>query len=227
MLRNLSLFLAASTLTTTAFAQQFNVIQVKGNRAIIEVQTGEKLKVGESYSVGKSEFGEDEFADVKSKRKGQRKNLIGLNFSLSNLKPDTTNAKSTTIIESTIKYGWNLKQYEVAPLVTLSFTKPENTDASTTIGFGAAGSYNFQQNVPGTELIFSADAQLILTSTKTPTASGNGTAFLIGPGAKWFSLSNDYAIAGGVYLSMDKQSIGNSNFTTSGLVMQIGLSNYF
>jgi hypothetical protein len=34
-------------------AQQLNVIQVKGNRAIVEVQTGEKLKVGESYSVGK------------------------------------------------------------------------------------------------------------------------------------------------------------------------------
>jgi hypothetical protein len=122
-------------------AQQLNVIQVKGNRAIVEVQTGEKLKVGESYSVGKVD-GEISLDPVAS-GKGSRNYLIGLDFALTNTKSDQTNAQTTLAIDSTLKFGWNKKQYEFGPLATLDYTKAGSAKPTYTYGLGAFGTYNF------------------------------------------------------------------------------------
>lgn len=211
-------------------AQQLNVIQVKGNRAIVEVQTGEKLKVGESYAVGKVD-GEISLDPVAA-GKGTRNHLIGLDFSLSNKKADTQGAQSQLAIDSTLKFGWNKKQYEYGPQLLFSYTKDGNNKPSVTFGAGAFGTYNFQPNIIGTELIFSGDVEFnfaqntqTIANTELSTTIMNMT---IGPFAKWYGLSDDHCIRGGLVFSWDKTNPENGTDTTNtGIEAVVGISTYF
>lgn len=226
-----------SVLTTIMFllasfaeAQQLNVIQVKGNRAIVEVQTGEKLKVGESYAVGKVD-GEVSLDPVAS-GKGSRNYLIGLDFSLSNTKADTAGAQSVLAIDTALKLGWNKKQYEYGPLATFTYEKQGSVKPSYTMGIGVFGTYNFQPNIIGTDLIFSGDAEFTLGQNKTTVGTTDITTNLmsltVGPFAKWYGISDDHCIRGGLVFAWDKAdpSAGNTT-TTTGIKAVVGISTYF
>lgn len=208
-------------------AQQLNVIQVKGNRAIVEVQTGEKLKVGESYAVGKVD-GEVSLDPVAA-GKGSRNYLIGLDFTLSNTKVDLAGAQSVTQIGTTVKFGWNKKQYEWGPLASLDYTKSGSTDPNYTWGAGLFGTYNFQPNVIGTDLIFSGDADFIFSQTKQGSADPvNTMGITVGPFAKWYGLSDDHCIRGGLVFSWSRVSPPSGDpVTTTGIQAVVGISTYF
>lgn len=223
-----------SVMTTVMFlfgasisqAQQLNVIQVKGNRAIVEVQTGEKLKVGESYAVGKVD-GEVSLDPVAA-GKGSRNQLIGLDLSLSNTKVDTAGAQSVMTIDTTIKYGWNKKQYEWGPLVSLDYTKSGSAKPTYTWGLGAFGTYNFQPNIIGTDLIFSGDADFVFASTKQGTADAvNSMGITVGPFAKWYGISDDHCIRGGLVFTWSRVSPASGDVTTTGVKAVVGISTYF
>lgn len=207
-------------------AQQLNVIQVKGNRAIVEIQTGEKLKVGESYAVGKVD-GEVSLDPVAS-GKGTRNYLIGLDFALSNTKTDVSGAQSVMNIDTTVKFGWNKKQYEWGPLFALDYTKTGSVKPTYTWGLGGFGTYNFQPNIIGTELIFSGDAQLVFAQTKAGDAdSVNTTSLEVGPFAKWYGLSDDHCLRGGLVFEWSRTSPATGDVTTTGIKAVVGISTYF
>lgn len=207
----------------SAQAQQFNVVQVKGNRAIVEVQTGEKLKVGESYSVGKTN-GEEESSN---NAKGARNYLLGLDLSLSSTKSDSAGAVTVLEMGGVVKFGWNKKKYEFGPVGIFEYTKLGSLEPSTTFGIGGFGTYNFQNNEPGTELIFSGDAQFVYTTQKQGSSSTNGYDIQLGPFVKWFGLSGDHCITGGLVFSFNKQSPTGGDVTTSGIKAIAGISTYF
>lgn len=210
-------------------AQQLNVIQVKGNRAIVEVQTGEKLKVGESYAVGKVD-GEVSLDPVAS-GKGSRNYLVGLDFSLSNTKADTAGAQSVMAIDTALKFGWNKKQYEYGPLATFTYEKQGSIKPSYAMSVGAFGTYNFQPNIIGTDLIFSGDAEFTMGQSKTTVVTTDVTTNLVGltvgPFAKWYGISDDHCIRGGLVFAWDKASSGGNSVTTTGVQAVIGISTYF
>lgn len=209
-----------------AQAQQLNVIQVKGNRAIVEVQTGEKLKVGESYSVGKVD-GEISLDPVAS-GKGSRNYLVGLDFSLSNTKTDVANAETQLDIDSTLKFGWNKKQYEFGPLATLDYTKTGSVKPTYTYGLGAFGTYNFQPNVIGTDMIFSGDADFVWAQTKVASADAvNTMRFTAGPFMKWYGISEDHCFRGGLVFYWSRTSPATGDVTTTGVKAIVGISTYF
>lgn len=226
-----------SVMTTIMFlfasfaeAQQLNVIQVKGNRAIVEVQTGEKLKVGESYAVGKVD-GETSLEPVAS-GKGSRNYLVGLDFSLSNTKADTAGAQSVLAIDTAVKFGWNKKQYEYGPLATFSYEKTGSIKPTYTMGLGAFGTYNFQPNIIGTDLIFSGDAEFVIGQQKTTIVNADITTNIMsltfGPFAKWYGISDDHCIRGGLVFAWDKSDPDTGNTTTTtGIQAVIGISTYF
>lgn len=225
-----------SVITTIMFlcasfveAQQLNVIQVKGNRAIVEVQTGEKLKVGESYAVGKVD-GEVSLDPVAA-GKGTRNYLIGLDFSLANTKSDATGAQSQLDIDTTLKFGWNKKQYEYGPLATLDYSKYGGNKPTVTWGLGGFGTYNFQPNIIGTELIFSGDAELSFGQrTETVVSQDVKTTLVsltVGPFAKWYGLSDDHCIRGGLVFAWDKASASGNSVATTGIKAVVGISTYF
>ncbi|WP_409478040.1 hypothetical protein [Pseudobdellovibrio sp. HCB154] len=225
-----------SVITTIMFlcasfveAQQLNVIQVKGNRAIVEVQTGEKLKVGESYAVGKVD-GEVSLDPVAA-GKGSRNYLVGLSLVLSNTKADTAGAQSNILIDTTASFGWNKKQYEYGPIVSLRYTKTGSTSTDTTFGIGGFGTYNFQPNIIGTDLIFSGDADFTYNSISSETlgikSSSNSMEMNVGPFAKWYGISDDHCIRGGVVFAWEKASGGGNSVTTTGVKAVVGISTYF
>lgn len=223
-----------SALTTIIFlfgvsisqAQQLNVIQVKGNRAIVEIQTGEKLKVGESYAVGKVD-GEVSLDPVAS-GKGSRNYLIGLDFAFSNTKVDTAGAQSVMAISTALKFGWNKKQYEYGPLVAFDYSKSGSLKPTYVWGVGAFGTYNFQPNIIGTDLIFSGDAEFTFAQTKQGEAdSFNSMGLTVGPFAKWYGISDDHCIRGGLVFSWDRTSPATGDVTTTGLQAVVGISTYF
>lgn len=226
-----SLFLALSVLVilvtnSVSHAQQLNVIQVKGNRAIVEIQTGEKLKVGESYAVGKVD-GEVIMEPVETK-KGNRNYLVGMDLTFSNTKDDTANATTQIEFDGTIKFGWNKRIYEYGPLVSLDYKKNGSLKPEYTFGIGAFGSYNFQPNNIGTELIFSGDLDLQYKLTNTPSGdSYNAMSFTVGPFVKWFGVSDDHCVRGGLVFAWNHSSPATSDVTTTGLKAVIGLSTYF
>ena len=216
-------------------AQQLNVIQVKGNRAIVEIQTGEKLKVGESYAVGKVD-GEISLDPVAS-GKGTRNYLIGIqDLQLVNTKTDERLANSEFSLGGTFKFGWNKKQYEYGPLGYFKYLKNSNntgtTLAQTTWGIGGFGTYNFQPNIIGTELIFSGDVDFLYKSTSsealTVKTSTTAMEFTVGPYAKWYVLSDDHCIRGGLVFAWSKSDGSNSDaITTTGIKAVVGISTYF
>jgi hypothetical protein len=201
-------------------AQQFSVVQVKGNKAIIELQSGDKLKVGESYSIGNNSSNHTSTA-------GTRDHLIGLNFEFSNLSMSPGTPSSTMALNIDMKYGWNKKQYEYGALVGMTYSKPDDDSATTLLKYGGFGTYNFQMNTPGTQMIYGVDGTFVLTATKRPLESGNGMTIEIGPSIKWFGFSDDHAITGGFYYSLDKQAVGREDVTTSGFKLIAGISTYY
>lgn len=225
-----------SVITTIMFlcasfveAQQLNVIQVKGNRAIVEVQTGEKLKVGESYAVGKVD-GEVSLDPVAA-GKGSRNYLVGLDFALSNTKADTAGAQSQLDIDATLKFGWNKKQYEYGPLASLDYSKYGGDKPTVAWGLGGFGTYNFQPNIIGTDLIFSGDAEFTFGQrTQTVVTQEVKTTLVgltVGPFVKWYGISDDHCIRGGLVFAWDKASAGGNSVTTTGVNAVIGISTYF
>ncbi len=209
------------------FAQEFNVLQVKGKKAIIEIKSNDKLKAGETYFVNQN-IADDGFTP---RIKNSRNYLISLEAAeFSSTKSDLPGANTVSNFTLVSKFGWNKKDFEYGPAIGLSNTDT-GTQTTTVTGFGGFFTYNFQPNTTGRDLILSADADLIVSNRKDSFTGGassrlSTTAFYVGPYAKMFILSSDYCFKGGVRYVYEKNS-GSNNVKTSGFALTIGLSNYF
>ncbi len=209
------------------FAQEFNVLQVKGKKAIIEVKSNDRLKKGETYFVNQN-IADDGFTP---KIKNNRNYLIGLEVAeFSSTKSDAPGANTVSNFTLSTKFGWNLKDYELGPSLTISNTDT-GTQTTSVTGLGGFFTYNFQPNTTGRDLIFSVDGDLILTTRKDSfnggaSNSSKTTAFYVGPFVKMFVLSSDYCFKGGLKYIYEKNS-GTSTVKVTGFALTVGLSNYF
>ncbi len=223
----LILSLVATFKTQSVFAQEFNVLQVKGKKAIIEIKSNDKLKAGETYFVNQN-IADDGFTP---RIKNSRNYLISLEAAeFSSTKSDLPGANTVSNFTLTTKLGWNKKDFEYGPSLSLSNTDT-GTQTTTITGFGGFFTYNFQPNTTGRDLIFSVDADLVISNRKDSFTGGassslSTTSFYMGPYAKMFILSSDYCFKGGFIYVYEKNS-GSNNVKTSGFALTVGLSNYF
>jgi len=208
-------------------AQQFKVTQVKGNKAIVEVMNGDSFNVGNTYSVSEN------ILEKKSSLKNQRQNLLGLSFSISNSKTDLANSTALTSMDISARYGWNKSQYEFGPIGLFNYSD-SGSAKSTTFGGGVFGTYNINENKPGTELVFAVEGTFVYSIKKITSGSlsydDTSLNLTAGPYAKWFILSNDFCISAGVVYSYNSYKPGvqsSSSYNTNTFALTGGIANYF
>lgn len=222
-------FLLTLILNSPVYAQNFKVLQVKGTKAIVEIQNGETLNTGQTYNI--NSVHESFSPSVISKN--QRQYLLGLNLSLTNSKSDTANASTQTGLDINARFGWNSGFFEFGPLGTFGYLD-NGTNKTTTFTGGAFGTYNFTENKPGQIFIYAVEGAFSygMKKTQTSTTSYDDTLLTatFGPYAKWFGLSNDFNINGGLIYSYTKYTPGLQNspsYSTSGFALAGGIATYF
>lgn len=207
--------------------ERATIEQMKGRRAIIRFEKDIPFSVGQTITTTTSEG--NEFGYLTTGRNLlERKNSLSFSSSISNLATKTkgtSGTSNTTEASAEIKYGWNLKQFEVGPVVSL--TQYKATLEVTTFSIGGFFEYNLVPNLPGHDLIWGPQAQVLTETQQTKTSSSSSNDSLItlqaGMFAKWFILSPVLALRFDGYYKYGTQD----STTTSGLVFGAGLNHYF
>lgn len=223
-------FLLGLTLNPqTSFAQSLRILKIQGKKAIVEISDPSKVRVNDIYSFDIDDSNSSDFSSQNSSTRtlnGSRKHALGFDLSFSYLKTDTTNNDNTSFTLAGI-YLWNFKSFEVGP--TLSYGNFNQSGSQTnTVSGGAQFFYNFSDNKPGVESIFSLAAIATIGST-TPN-SGNSTTTLTamtGLNYRWFGLSPNFCISISALYSYAKVSGNLNEANTSGAKILGGLTTYF
>lgn len=191
-------------------AQSFKVVKIAGKKAIVEVDDPKMINVNQTYNVG----GGDVMSSSYTGSGGyKRDNAISFNFSY-------TSQSSPSISTLTLggSYLWNLKQYELGPLVGIANVSGSGASTNVTT-FGGIGFYNLNENKPGVPTVLSVVGQLSITS-----GSGSSiTNISAGGNYRWFLLSGDHCFSTSLLYKM-AQSSGNN---TSGFAIESGIATYF
>jgi hypothetical protein len=220
-----------------AHAQNVRVIKVSGKKAIVERESGPPLKVGMILNVSGDDSSEaDQEASGgsgKMRAPGSRNHTLGGGVSLSTTSTDSGTTKtSSTAIDLDARYGWNKKIMEFGPHFRLgrSSTKTGTTDISTTtFGIGGFFDYNFQPNLPGTEMVWAAGATADYRNSSPSTGSSDTSTidFFIGPALKWFPLGNSVAVRLDAGLDYARSSTNTTTATSTTFLAHAGLQVYF
>lgn len=189
----------------TAHAQSFKVIKKVGNRAVVEFSDPNAFNMNETYSIGST---------TKLAATGYKRDY-GLSTDFSYI---TQSNPSSSQLSLNGVFLWNMKTYEVGPILQLVNTSSGGFNTSST-GFGAVGYYNFTENKVGQEHILSAIAQIVQSS-----GSGtSSTSLAAGGNYRWFVLSGDHAFT----FSALYRTVQVSGASVSGFALTGGIATYF
>ncbi len=204
-------------------AQQARVIKVKGQQAIVQFPQGTAPIVGETMNVGGGSA-----PDGSVIPRGTRDHTLGLSTALG-VFTISDGGGSKTQFDFTGRYGWNMQIFEFGPIATISYL---SGSGSTTRGIsgGAFFDFNFVPNVMGQQFIYGVGAEGTLGQSTTTQASVDTTTsltnFLIAGYAKWFGLSDHFALRGDAGLNIQRTSASVAAVTT-GLLVRGGINVYF
>ncbi len=216
-----------SLLGSLAIAQESGVIeQMKGKKAIIRFENDIPYRVGQPVFIESTEG--NEYGIVKGGRNLlERKNSVSLSSGYSDLTAKTTGsgkAKSKTTSISG-KYGWNLKQFEVGPVVEISLY--DSGIEQTTLMFGGFAEFNILPNIPGHDFIFGVQGQALMGTSERKigdtTTDANPMVLRGGGFIKWFVFSPVLALrvdGNYYYEKADKTTVSGTEFS-------VGLNHYF
>lgn len=223
-------FLASVLLTSqAATAQSFKVLKIQGKKAIVEISDPNSVSLNQTYNVGSGSDSSSSSSGSPSSglKSGVRKYGVGGNFEFSSLKSDLAGASATDTMAFNAMLLWNFRLYEVGPILGYSTVSVGSAKTSST-SMGGTAYYNFQENKPGTDQIFSALGSLMLTSNTPSTgSSSSGTLIEVGGSYRWFLLSSDHCLSfSGIY-SMEKTKVNSADTTISGFKLLAGISTYF
>ena len=209
------LLLIASVLliSNLSQAQSFKVVKIQGKKAIVEVSDPTMISLNQTYNVGDSSM------PVSTGGKGgKRDHAIAAAFSFTN----QTSPTSSSVMELSGAYLWNFKSYEVGPVLGFGTTSGSGTSSSSS-EFGALGFYNFSDNKPGVETLWSVLGKLSVASVSSGGASASQTRIEFGPNYRWFLLSPDHCFSmSGLYYMYQQ-----SGTSVSGIRLEAGISTYF
>lgn len=210
-----------------AQAQQAKVIKVKGQQAIVQFPQGVLPTVGQTFDLsgGASGGGTLEGAPVRS---GTRDHLIGLSTNLSFL--SSSAGGSTSTFNFIGKYGWNMQTIEFGPIATISYVSQTN-QTDRTLGAGGFFDFNFVPNVSGQSFIYGVGAEATYSQFVRTLPPGDTSTpildLIVGGNAKWFGLSDHFALRGDAGLNMQRSSPATGTTTLTGLIIRGGIAVYF
>jgi hypothetical protein len=234
MSRNQFWFLTALFLMTpSTFAQMAaKVLKAKGNKAIIQVISGDRLERGDELEI---HFAGDSLAISSSGLTlGTRAHSISgeLSFSSTSTTIERANVPNSDEQQSAFaidgKYGWNSGDYEFGPLLTYNGTTVDGENISS-LRVGGFLEYNFlSPNRPGVELVPATGLSFELLNATLDSSSGSGYGLTVYLGGKYFMLSDSLAFTGFLTFNQDNISYANDRKDTSQTTgLRFGIAQYF
>lgn len=215
-MRLIMIVFALLGLALPTYAQKIKVRRVKGNQAIVEIQSGH-LRNGQTYEVGRDLYTDGAFSPE------SRLHVFGVAFALSSTKSSSQN-ENLTSMEGKLRYGWNKGQMEYGVLG--SFRYQSEANGTQTFKGGGFFDFNLLPNIPGEIFIYGLGAQALFGQHEANNSSFNlfdiyGTGFI-----KWFPKGGTVGVRMDAGLVMQSVSgAGSSN--TTGLVLEASLIGYF
>lgn len=231
-MKHLLAFIIVIGIGSLCFAQQAKVIKVKGQQAIVEFPDDVKPKVGQVVEVGPggSSTANTANLDAGIPGVGGRDHTVGISAAQFSYFNSSVTNKNTTALQLQGRFGWNLGQFEVGPIVGLSYSSTESISA---MSFGGGGfvDVNLTPNQPGVDFVFgigaegmaSSISQKVLskeTSSTEMTAAGGGFV-------KWFIPRTTVALRGDLDFYYDRITLGSTNTDTTGPLLKAGFQVYF
>lgn len=213
----LSSLVLAPLISLSAHGQSFHVKKVKGKQAIIQMTEGSFYE-GQSVQVGESRtpanFG-------RGGGNASRNNFIGLQGAVYQT---TSNNSNVTVFEAQALYGWNKVQYEYGILG--GFGMSSGNTSTTTFRVGGQFDYNFQENRPGVDSLWSVGLQGSYAMTS---GNGNSSRMILYPAGawRWFVLGNATALRFDFGYEINQASSGGTSTSSNGIKALAGLSIYF
>ena len=197
-------------MSNPAMADDFiKIMKVKGRKAIVKLPNA-NFEKGDEVKIDSGGFSSG------SQMNGRRMYRADFDATLGQQTVETvpdggeSSTTSATGLDATLTFGWNQKQYEYGPIVSLEYASASSDAAtSTTTGFGVGGffEYNFAMNQQGVEMVPYVGGQLLYNSSNSTTepdggeaveSSSSGLTFGIEGGVKYFPFKDHIAINAGV-----------------------------
>ncbi|MNL33964.1 hypothetical protein D3C87_1559030 [compost metagenome] len=124
------------------------------------------------------------------------------------------------------KYGWNLGSFEFGP--KLQFDSTDDAGAKTSLlAAGAFGDFNLIPNADGENFTYGVGAQAAFGTREASSISYSLMDAKLGPFVKWFPYGGTFALRADLLYGYQKLSSSDFDVTESGLIMTVGISNYF
>ncbi|MCM2282812.1 MAG: hypothetical protein NDI61_13310, partial [Bdellovibrionaceae bacterium] len=214
--------------STTAQAQTFKVLKMKGNKAVIQLPKGSTLEKGESYSIGTSTDGESSSTSAGGSS-GPREQTLSMSSALFTGSRSSSNGTSTSItaIDLTGRYGWNKGIMEYGPLAEFEYASASSV-STRTIEVGGFFDYNLVENKEGVDMVYGLGATASIGQSSTEGQPSTSIMNINGGGQlKWFPFGHATAIRLDAGLNYERQSVSGRTLTTTGLLIAAGLQTYF
>ncbi len=226
------------SLSSIGQADQPRIIKVKGQQAIVQFPQGTTPIVGESLSPGGSGSSDSgSHSGAGSRDHSLRMTIADLGiYTVSNGGGSRTQFDFATGSQAgptyEVAYGWNLQNMEFGPVATLQyFSKTGESDRN--INAGGFFDFNFVPNVIGQTFIYGVGAEVTFGQQTQTLAGGTDQTTslldleLLGT-AKWFGLSDHFAVRGDAGFDMNRSTPPSGTATTAtGLLIRASLAGYF
>ncbi len=221
-MRLFTIIVSLLILQQIALAQSFKILKLQGKKALVEIDDPDLVELNKSYNTISAQI----LTDKHTKPSYKRDFGISTSLSYSSLKADTAGGGVTTNTSSlNASLLWNLKRYEVGPILGYESTQA-GTSNSTETRYGVAGFYNLNENKITTMRILSVYGEVTVGS-QSGTSSGATNTLKLGPNYRWFLISGDHCFSGALLYSIDKSPSGTTSVTKSGFELAFGISTYF
>lgn len=208
-------------LSPMAEAQSLLVKKVKGKQAIVQLQDGATLKVGQTIPVGLDEF--DEMSAMPSK--SSRARLMGVSASFFTGKSDP--GSNQTVLDVLFRYGWNGGKTEYGAIGILGMSDYGNGN-TTSFGGGGFFDWNLNPNKAGNDMIYGGGVEASYKITNPPSGGTSSNTITLYPSGflKWWILGSSTALRGDIGYSYAQINSGLKT-TTSGIYAKAGFAVYF
>ena len=207
-------------------AERATIQQIKDKRAIVRFDEDVPYSVGQEIFVNSKEGGE--LGLLPGQRNLlERRNSISLsgNVLKGSLDLDNLPTVDYTTYQLVVTYGWNFKNFELGPTVSLNIYDQDELNIQET-GLGGFFEYNFAPNIVGEDLLYGLRADFLYSSRSqkaNKTTNTNSTTINAGGFVKWFAFSPVLAVKSSLLYVVSEEK----TFRVTGYSLSFGLEHYF
>lgn len=202
------------------------MLAIKDKRVLVEFENPEMLKKGDLVQTSPEA---SQALDGGRAVQSRRDYGLELNFSyLSATEKSQNSSKDVNRMDWQSLLGFNLGNFEVGPLFSITSSSSSGGLTTTVMGFGAFADYNYWANQSPGQHVLSARIIGKFLSGKTGGFDRSGSAILIGPVYKGFFFGPSTALTLGLlYMYQSYGAEGSPAIETTGIQVTSGLLTYF